>query len=64
MKSETGGTKKQRKTGCSGGTKNPCGTLSYLAECRGNGGQKANSSRVSARPDGLNRIVRKHPADK
>jgi hypothetical protein len=63
MKSEAGRTKKQRKAEGTRGAKHPCGTLSYLAECRGNG-QKAGSSRLPAPPDGMNRIVRKHPADK
>ena len=62
MKSEAGRTKKQRKAGSSGGVKHPCGTLSYLAECRGNG-QKSGSSRLPDTPDGMSRIVRKRPAD-
>ncbi|HET6365466.1 MAG TPA: hypothetical protein VFG02_10475 [Nitrospirota bacterium] len=63
MKSEAGRTKKQRKAEGTRASKPPCGTLSYLAECRGNT-QKTDSSRWTTPPDGLNRIVRKHPVDK
>ncbi|HTP03772.1 MAG TPA: hypothetical protein VMM54_01285 [Nitrospirota bacterium] len=63
MKSESSRTKKQRKAEGTRASKPPCGTLSYLAECRGNV-QKADLSRGSATPDGLNRIVRRHSADK
>jgi len=63
MKSEAGRTKKQRKSESARGAKHPCGTLSYLAECRGNG-QKAGSSRLPDTPDDMSRIVRKRPADK
>ncbi|HXY55832.1 MAG TPA: hypothetical protein VEM40_14295 [Nitrospirota bacterium] len=63
MKSDAGRSKKQRKAGGSGAAKHPCGTLSYLAECRGNG-QKAGSERLPETPNGMSKIVRKHPADR
>jgi hypothetical protein len=63
MKSEAGRTKKQRKAEGTRGAKPPCGTLSYLAECRGIA-QKSGLFRSSAPPDDVNRIVRKNPADK
>jgi hypothetical protein len=60
MKSETGKTRKQGQMS-SPKNKSACGTLSYIAECRGMK-QKKEISRWTAPPDGMNTIVRKYPA--
>ena len=60
MKSETNKSKKQRQT-TSSKIKPTCGTLSYLAECRGVT-KKTDVSRWTAPPDSINKIVRKYPA--
>jgi hypothetical protein len=60
MKLVAGKTRKQRQTT---GSKNKtvCGTISYIAECRGTI-QKKDVARWAAPPDGMNTIVRKYPA--
>jgi hypothetical protein len=60
MKSETSKPKKNRRTTGSK-IEHPCGTLSYLAECRGVT-KKNEVPRWSAPPDNINEIVRKYPA--
>ena len=52
--------KKQRQA--SSKVRPVCGTLSYLAECRGVT-KKTDVSRWTAPPDSVNKIVRKYPAD-
>lgn len=54
---ETGKSKKQRQA--SSKVKPVCGTLSYLAECRGLT-KKAEASRWAAQPEN-NNVVRKYP---
>ncbi len=39
-----------------------CGTLSYLAECRGTA-QKTEMSRLLAPPGDMSRIIRRYPAE-
>ncbi len=63
MKQETDKTKKQRQSTSGKTIKPACGTLSYIAECRG-GLQKTCPSRGAAPSDSVNRIVRNHPPDK
>jgi len=58
MMMETGKPKKQRQAGAK--VRPVCGTLSYLAECRGLT-KKAEVSRWTA-PPGNSNIVRKYPA--
>jgi hypothetical protein len=60
MKSETNKSKKQHQT-TSSKNKPTCGTLSYLAECRGLT-KKTDLSRWTSPPDSINKIVRKYPA--
>jgi hypothetical protein len=63
MKSATGKTKKQRTADAAKASKPTCGTLSYLAECRGTP-QKAETFRRQGPPaDFTKRIVRKYPAE-
>ncbi len=64
MKSEAGKTKKQPKTERSPGSKHPCGTLSYLAECRGAPQKTETFRRQGPAADFMNRTVRKYPADR
>jgi hypothetical protein len=56
---ETGKPKKPRHAGAK--SKSCCGTLIYLAECRGTA-KKSDMPRWTAPPDSINKIVRKHPA--
>lgn len=58
MKQETDKTKKQRQSANVKTIRHTCGTLSYLAECRG-ATRKACSARWSAPPDGIDSIIRK-----
>lgn len=60
MKHEAGKSRKQRQA-ANQKMKPLCGTLSYLAECRGMA-QKAGPNRLSAPPGDMNKIVRKYPA--
>jgi hypothetical protein len=58
MKKETNKTRKQRHS-TSGKTAKPaCGTLSYIAECRG-AQQKSDSIRWAAPPDSSDKMVKK-----
>ncbi len=59
MKTEIEKIKKQRQTKSSK-NKPLCGTLSYLAECRGL--SQKNTARLTAPPGDMGRIVRKYPA--
>ncbi|MGE5174263.1 MAG: hypothetical protein ACM3MD_10605 [Betaproteobacteria bacterium] len=58
MKHDTG---KSKKHAAAVKVKPVCGTLSYLAECRGMA-QKAGPTRLSAPPGDVNKIIRKYPA--
>jgi hypothetical protein len=58
MKQESGKTRKQRQPANVKTEKPMCGTLSYMAECRG-AQQKTGSVHWAAPPDSNNRIVRK-----
>ena len=58
MKQETGKTRKERQTAGVKSAKPVCGTLSYIAECRGLT-QKAGSIRWAAPPGSIDKIVRK-----
>jgi hypothetical protein len=60
MKPEMTKSRKQ-KPPAGGKGKALCGTLSYLAECRGTA-QKNLFARREAPPEIIDRIVRKHPA--
>ncbi len=61
MKTESDKSKKQRQTK-SLRNKPICGTLSYLAECRGTV-QKDSTARITAPPgDMMSRIIRRYPA--
>ncbi len=60
MKLVAGKTGKQRQT-TSSKNKTVCGTISYIAECRG-AVRKKDVSRWAAPPDGMSTIVRKYPA--
>jgi hypothetical protein len=58
--------KKKQRAAASMTLKPPCGTLSYLAECR-SAPQKAEGVRRPAPPADImnrNRIVRNYPADR
>ena len=59
-KSDASKSKKHRQAEASK-MKPPCGTLTYLAECRGVT-QKPDATRWTAPPENMNRIVRKYPA--
>jgi hypothetical protein len=60
MKRKESKTRKHRET--SGMKHKPaCGTISYMAECRGMS-YKKDVSPWTAPPDGASRIVRKYPA--
>jgi len=59
MKRERGKLKKKRLS--AGSKEKPvCGTLSYLAECRGMV-QKPGSTELQESPGDMNKIVRKYP---
>ncbi len=60
MKYETEKSKKHRQP-AGAKTKPVCGTLSYLAECRGMA-QKAGPPRLSAPPGDVHKIFRSYPA--
>ncbi len=60
MKTEDGKSKKQQQTKSSR-SKPVCGTLSYLAECRGMA-QKKGDTRLNAPPGDMSRIIRRFPA--
>lgn len=60
MKREAIKTRKQRQT-ASSKNKPVCGTISYIAECRGTA-LKKDVCRWTAPPDSMNTIVRKYPA--
>jgi hypothetical protein len=57
--------RRKQRAAASTSLKPPCGTLSYLAECRG-ASQKAEGVRRPAQADIMNRnkIVRNYPADR
>ena len=57
MKQGTDKARKQRQSAGGKTTKPVCGTLSYLAECRGTM-LKSGPTQGTAPPDGVNRIVR------
>jgi hypothetical protein len=59
MKQEPGKTRKQKKT-CTGKDKTACGTLSYLAECRGMA--KNREAARDAAPDDMRKITRSYPS--
>jgi hypothetical protein len=55
------GAKQKKRHHCAGSKKKPvCGTLSYLAECRGVVRQSGSTKRPDI-PGGTNQIVRKYP---
>ncbi len=57
------GTKLKKQHLSAGSKEKPvCGTLSYLAECRGNV-QRPGSTRKPEPPGDMNKIVRKYPAE-
>jgi len=56
-------TRKQR-TASAMTLKPPCGTLSYLAECRGAPQKTETLRRPGPAVDFMNRIVRKYPAER
>jgi hypothetical protein len=58
MKKETNKTKKQRQPTGGKTAKPACGTLSYIAECRG-AQQKSGSIRWAAPPDSIDKMVKK-----
>jgi hypothetical protein len=58
MKRETNKTKKQMQPTVGKSTKPACGTLSYIAECRG-AQQKIGSIRWAAPPDSIDKMVKK-----
>ncbi len=58
MKRETTKIKKQRQSAGGKNAKPACGTLSYLAECRG-AQKKTGSVRWAAPPDSIDNMVRK-----
>ncbi len=58
---KTEGEKKRKQQTKSSRSKPVCGTLSYLAECRGTA-QKTGASRLLAPPGDMSRIVRRYPA--
>lgn len=60
MKPIPGKIKKQGRRDAVRILKSCCGTLSYIAECRGTM-RTAGSIRWPAQPEGVNKIVRKHP---
>ena len=45
-------------------SKPPCGTLSYLAECRGAPQKAETSQRQGAAVDFMNRTVRRYPGNR
>jgi|GEM_PF-3551160 len=56
------GTKLKKKRSSAGSKEKPvCGTLSYLAECRGMV-QRPGSTRSPETPGDMNKIIRKYPA--
>ena len=60
MKQRKGKGKKQRLLTNTSTAKTACGTLSYIAECRGTQ-QKDTSVRWTAPPEENNRLVRTYP---
>ncbi len=63
MKSPSGKTKKQQAADGVRTTKSPCGTLSYLAECRCPLRKKdTKGAEVAVAADAVQRIVRNYPA--
>ena len=58
MKKETDKTKKQRQPIGRKTATPACGTLSYIAECRG-AQQKSGSIRWAAPPDSIDKMVKK-----
>jgi hypothetical protein len=58
MKQEPDKSRKQRQATSTRTAKPSCGTLSYIAECRGTM-LKTGPTQGTAPPDGVNRIVRK-----
>ena len=58
MKRETNKPKKHRQTASGTIAKHACGTLSYIAECRG-AQVKVDSIRWAAPPDSIDKMVRK-----
>jgi hypothetical protein len=58
MKKETDKTRKQRQSMGGKSVKPACGTLSYIAECRG-AQQKSGSIRWAAPPDSNDKMVKK-----
>jgi hypothetical protein len=63
MKQEKGPIQKLQAAAGMRTTKSPCGTLSYLAECRGVT-QKSVSLEHKKRADMLHRFERHYPADR
>jgi hypothetical protein len=61
MKSTADIIKKQRRKDPEGLPKPCCGTLNYMAECRGTK-KKTETARWQGQPDEVNRIVRKYTA--
>jgi hypothetical protein len=61
MKTEGEKTRKQQQSKSSR-NRPVCGTLSYLAECRGTA-QKIGTSRLLAPPGDMSRIIRRYPAE-
>ncbi len=55
------GTKQKKRHSSAGSKEKPvCGTLSYLAECRGMA-QRTSSTRRPEYPGEMNKVVRKYP---
>jgi hypothetical protein len=63
MKPASEKTRKQRASATMS-LKPPCGTLSYLAECRGAPQKVETFRRQGPAMDFMNRTVRKYPADR
>ncbi|HEX9022054.1 MAG TPA: hypothetical protein VF903_12425 [Nitrospirota bacterium] len=60
-KPEAEKSKKQRQSSSTKTAKPPCGTLSYIAACRGMT-QKSAQSRWPGQPGNINQAIRKYPA--
>jgi hypothetical protein len=64
MRPATEKTKKRRTSAATMTQKSPCGTLSYLAECRGVPQKAETFPRQWPAADFMNSAVRKYPAER